>query len=268
MIPRQNIFCFSLLFSRLLSLTTNICLFADFMMMCRGLFSSFYLSTCLYLYLYLFISVELHPCVFRRQPCCWFHYVCSRSRLSAELAKREISFVHKNSEFVKRKQRIEAKILVHIRCQSILPKNAIYMGKTYNIWLFALLHFEGIGAEEKNLSCERKSGKHFQSQRPPQILWTVTKSSFYRVSFEKGAQSVRKKWRPPSQLSGQKLHKEAIFILQRGPWLRKSATLQRCGILHCTLSRKTTRHHHNHFFIELLWHLKKENFNIWEIPSA
>ena len=127
------------------------------------------------------------------------------------------------------------------------------MGKTYNIWLFALLYFEGIGAEEKNLSCERKSGKHFQSQCPPQILWTVTKSSFYRVSFEKGAQSVRKKWRPPSQLSGQKSHKEAIFILQRGPHLRKSATLQRCGILHCTLSRKTTRHHHNHLFIELLW---------------
>ena len=123
------------------------------------------------------------------------------------------------------------------------------MGRTYNIWLFAVLHFEGIGAEEKNLSCERKSGKHFQSQCPPQILWKVTKSSFYRVSFEKGAQSVRKKWRPPSQLSGQKSHKEAIFILQRGPHLRKSATLQRCGILHCTLSRKTTPHHHNHFFI-------------------
>ena len=82
------------------------------------------------------------------------------------------------------------------------------------------------------------------------------------------SQSVRKKWRPPSQLSGQKSHKEAIFILQRGPHLRKSATLQRCGILHCTLSRKTTRHHHNHLFIELLWRRKtstSEKFHLRRI---
>ena len=66
MIPRPHIFSFSLSFSRLLSPTANIYLFADFIMMCRGFYSSLYLSTCLYLYL----SVELHPCVFRRQPCC------------------------------------------------------------------------------------------------------------------------------------------------------------------------------------------------------
>ena len=36
-----------------------------------------------------------------------------------------------------------------------------FIRKANNIWRFAVLHFEVIGAEEKNLSCERKSGNHF-----------------------------------------------------------------------------------------------------------
>ena len=143
------------------------------------------------------------------------------------------------------------------------------MGRTYNIWLFAVLHFEGIGAEEKNLSCERKSGKHFQSQCPPQILWKVTKSSFYRVSFEKGGQSVSQKEVEASfsTLRSKVAQRSNLYIAAR-PRLRKSATLQRCGILHCTLSRKTTRHHHNHFFIKVLWRRKtstSEKFHLRRI---
>ena len=36
-----------------------------------------------------------------------------------------------------------------------------FIRKANNIWRFTVLHFEVIGAEEKNLSCERKSGNHF-----------------------------------------------------------------------------------------------------------